>query len=237
MNNSVSTLDEFYESLGVRRLSPSGSFRPPLAPVVLRGNGFFRKPFTGICLGGFVRRGWEVDGASTAELVEVSSEILMATLAVYGAYSWSANPIGMTVTFLNCVFPFSEGIPKLDSSIARSRKDLTVVNGKGDGENIFEVADETTSKVGVTGERRRRATSKVFSSLVKDLSREEVTIMLELSMGTTMVVTMSMWARMVPRRTTASLAIFQGVLEARVAAIRVVKENFEAEGFYRGEGV
>ncbi|KAK8485935.1 hypothetical protein V6N11_063549 [Hibiscus sabdariffa] len=69
-----------------------------------------------------------------------------------------------------------------------------------------------------------------------DLSREEVTVMSEFSMGTAMVVTMSMWARMVPRRTTASLAIFQGVWEARVATIRVVKENLETEGFYRGEG-
>ncbi|OMO70045.1 hypothetical protein CCACVL1_19128 [Corchorus capsularis] len=42
-----------------------------------------------------------------------------------------------------------------------------------------------------------------------DLSREEVTIMSELSIGVAMAVTMSVWALMVPRRTNASApAIF-----------------------------
>ncbi len=36
----------------------------------------------------------------------------------------------------------TEGVPELDGTVARSRDDLTVVSGEGDGEDIVGVADE-----------------------------------------------------------------------------------------------
>lgn len=53
-----------------------------------------------------------------------------------------------------------------------------------------------------------------------DLSREAVTIISELSMGVATAVTMSVWARMVPRRTrpSAIVGLFVRSLLARVGA-------------------
>lgn len=43
----------------------------------------------------------------------------------------------------NGVLAFTEGVPKLDGAIARTRDDLTVVDGEGNGEDILGVAQET----------------------------------------------------------------------------------------------
>jgi hypothetical protein len=40
------------------------------------------------------------------------------------------------------VLAVTEGVPELDGSVARSRDDLAVVGGEGDGEDVVGVADE-----------------------------------------------------------------------------------------------
>lgn len=67
-----------------------------------------------------------------------------------------------TVTFRlrgNGVLAFTEGVPKLDSAIARTRDNLTVVNGEGDGENILGMAQETAG--GGTGVNIPKAESAI----------------------------------------------------------------------------
>ena len=50
-------------------------------------------------------------------------------------------PFSMTFRLgSNGVFALSESVPKLDGAIARSRDDLTVINGESDGEDILGVA-------------------------------------------------------------------------------------------------
>lgn len=66
-----------------------------------------------------------------------------------------------------------------------------------------------------------------------DLSREEVTIMSELSIGAAMAVTQSVWARMVPRRTSCSCDMI-GLLCA--VCVRLQKVGVFEEG-RRGGGV
>lgn len=61
-----------------------------------------------------------------------------------------------------------------------------------------------------------------------DLSREEVTIMSELSIGAAMAVTQSVWARMVPRRTSCSCDMI-GITVCSVCAAA------EGWGFRGGE--
>lgn len=57
-----------------------------------------------------------------------------------------------------------------------------------------------------------------------DLSREAVTIMSELSIGVAMAVTQSVWARIVPRRTSCSCAMAD------------YRENAEEVGGFQGGG-
>ena len=55
-------------------------------------------------------------------------------------------PLGVTFGIsANGVLAFTEGVPKLDGLVTRSRNDLTVVHAEGNGENILGVSYETTS--------------------------------------------------------------------------------------------
>ena len=54
------------------------------------------------------------------------------------------HPLGVALGLrANGVLALSQGVPELDSAIARSGDDLTVVYGEGDGENVLGVAEET----------------------------------------------------------------------------------------------
>ncbi len=51
------------------------------------------------------------------------------------------DPFGVTFRLRgNGVLALSEGVPKLDGAIARTRDNLTVVNGESDGEDILGVS-------------------------------------------------------------------------------------------------
>jgi hypothetical protein len=43
---------------------------------------------------------------------------------------------------LDSVLAYTKGVPKLDGTVARTRHDLTIVRGEGDGKNIFLVTNE-----------------------------------------------------------------------------------------------
>jgi len=53
----------------------------------------------------------------------------------------AGNPFFVAI-FLDGVFALTEGVPQVDSSIARTGHDLTVVSGEGNGEDILGVANE-----------------------------------------------------------------------------------------------
>ena len=46
---------------------------------------------------------------------------------------------------MNVEFTFSKGVPKLDGSVSRSRNNLSVISGEGNGENISGVSNESSS--------------------------------------------------------------------------------------------
>ena len=46
----------------------------------------------------------------------------------------------------NGKFAVAQRVPQLDRTVPRSRDDLTVVGGEGDGEDIVGVADETAGR-------------------------------------------------------------------------------------------
>jgi len=58
------------------------------------------------------------------------------------AESDTADPLGVTIVG-DVELALAEGVPELDGAVTRTRDDLTVVGGEGDGENIGGVADES----------------------------------------------------------------------------------------------
>jgi hypothetical protein len=67
-----------------------------------------------------------------------------------GGETDARDPFGVTFRLgSNGVLALAEGVPKLDGAIARTRDNLTVVNGESDGEDILGVAQEAAG--GSTG--------------------------------------------------------------------------------------
>lgn len=58
--------------------------------------------------------------------------------------SHAGHPFGVAV-LNNGELAFAQGVPQLDSSVARARDDLSVVGREGDREHILGVANEATS--------------------------------------------------------------------------------------------
>lgn len=63
-----------------------------------------------------------------------------------GRKSDARNPVGVTLVG-DGEFAVAQSVPELDRSVSRSRDDLSVVCGEGDGEDIVGVTDEGTGGV------------------------------------------------------------------------------------------
>jgi hypothetical protein len=75
-----------------------------------------------------------------------------------GAEPHAGDPFGVALLG-DCVLAVSKGVPELDSSVARSRDNLSVVCGEGDRENIVGVSDKAAG--GDTGGELPEAESLV----------------------------------------------------------------------------
>lgn len=83
----------------------------------------------------------------------------------------AGNPLGMSLTIrtsINGVLALSKSVPKLDGLITRSRNDLTVVYGEGNGEDILGVSNETTG--GLSGVDLPKTEGSVPGSRKTELS-------------------------------------------------------------------
>jgi len=67
-----------------------------------------------------------------------------------GGETNTGNPLSVALSIssgVNGVLALSKSVPKLDGLITRSRNDLTIVYGEGNGENILGVSNETTGSL------------------------------------------------------------------------------------------
>jgi len=66
----------------------------------------------------------------------------------WGRWGWreshAGNPLGVSI-LNNGKFAFTKGVPELDSAIARTGNDLTVISAEGNREDILGVSDESAS--------------------------------------------------------------------------------------------
>ena len=74
------------------------------------------------------------------------------------AESYARDPIGVSL-FGDSELAVTKSVPELDGAVARSRNDLSVVGGEGDGENIIGVSNKSAG--GGTGGKLPEAESLV----------------------------------------------------------------------------
>ena len=102
------------------------------------------------------------------------------------------SPLSVAV-ILDVVFAFTEGIPELDTAVARAGDDLSVVGAEADGQDIGGVADETTCgetsvEVPETEGVVPRGGKRELAVGGDDDVRDEVVVSVEDALGVTVLV-------------------------------------------------